>query len=45
MYSLDFLASKLDGEVKGDKNVEIKKIATLSQAGEGDIFFVLTLNI
>lgn len=25
MYSLDFLASKLDGEVKGDKNVEIKK--------------------
>ncbi|GAB4222131.1 MAG: UDP-3-O-(3-hydroxymyristoyl)glucosamine N-acyltransferase [Francisella sp.] len=39
MYSLDFLASKLGGEVKGDKNVEIKKIATLSNAGEGDISF------
>ncbi|WP_150466632.1 UDP-3-O-(3-hydroxymyristoyl)glucosamine N-acyltransferase [Francisella sp. SYW-9] len=39
MYSLDFLASNLDGVVKGDGSVEIKKIATLSQAGEGDISF------
>ena len=39
MYTLDFLASSLDGVVKGDGSVEIKKIATLSQAGEGDISF------
>ncbi|MFV9924292.1 MAG: UDP-3-O-(3-hydroxymyristoyl)glucosamine N-acyltransferase [Francisella endosymbiont of Hyalomma scupense] len=39
MYTLDFLASKLDGEVKGNKSIEINKIATLSQAGEGDISF------
>ncbi|QIW09591.1 UDP-3-O-(3-hydroxymyristoyl)glucosamine N-acyltransferase [Francisella sp. LA112445] len=39
MYSLDFLASSLDGVVKGDGGVEIRKIATLSQAGEGDISF------
>ncbi|API86295.1 UDP-3-O-(3-hydroxymyristoyl)glucosamine N-acyltransferase [Francisella uliginis] len=39
MYTLDFLASNLDGVVKGDGSVEIKKIATLSQAGEGDISF------
>ncbi|MED7787478.1 UDP-3-O-(3-hydroxymyristoyl)glucosamine N-acyltransferase [Francisella sp. 19X1-34] len=39
MYTLDFLASNLDGVVKGDASVEIKKIATLSQAGEGDISF------
>lgn len=30
MYSLDFLASKLDGEVKGDKNVEIKNSYTIT---------------
>ena len=39
MYSLEFLASKLDGFVKGDATVEIAKIATLSQAGESDISF------
>lgn len=39
MYSLDFLALKLDGEVKGDKSVEISRIATLEKAGVGDISF------
>lgn len=39
MYTLDFLASNLDGVVKGNGNIEINKIATLSQAGEGDISF------
>jgi UDP-3-O-[3-hydroxymyristoyl] glucosamine N-acyltransferase len=39
MYTLDFLASNLDGKVRGDSAVEIRKIATLSQAGEGDISF------
>ena len=39
MFSLKFLAEKLDGEVRGDDNVEISKIATLSQAKEGDISF------
>ena len=39
MYSLEFLASKLDGTVKGDSTIEITKVATLSQAGEGDISF------
>jgi len=39
MYSLEFLASKLGGVVKGDSSIEIAKIATLSQAVEGDISF------
>lgn len=39
MYTLDFLASNLDGVVHGDASVEIKKIATLSQARAGDISF------
>lgn len=39
MYTLDFLASSLDGVVKGNSSVEIQKIATLSQAQEGDISF------
>lgn len=39
MYSLEFLASELGGVVKGDSSVEIAKVATLSQAGEGDISF------
>lgn len=39
MYTLDFLAAKLDGEVKGNKSIEINRIATLSQAGAGDISF------
>lgn len=39
MYTLDFLASNLDGVVKGDASVQINKIATLSEAGEGDISF------
>ena len=39
MYSLKFLAEKLEGFVKGDDKVEIGKVATLSQAKEGDISF------
>jgi len=39
MYTLEFLASSLDGVIKGDNTVQINKIATLSQAGEGDISF------
>lgn len=39
MYTLDFLANNLDGRVEGDTSVEITKIATLSQAGPGDISF------
>ncbi|AIT09955.1 UDP-3-O-acylglucosamine N-acyltransferase [Candidatus Francisella endociliophora] len=39
MYTLEFLASNLDGVVKGDSSVQINKIATLSQAGAGDISF------
>ena len=39
MYTLEFLASSLDGVVHGDSSVQINKIATLSQAEEGDISF------
>ena len=39
MFSLKFLAEKLGGVVHGDESVEISKIATLSQAKEGDISF------
>lgn len=39
MYTLEFLASNLDGVVHGDSSVQINKISTLSQAGEGDISF------
>ncbi|KEI34685.1 UDP-3-O-(3-hydroxymyristoyl)glucosamine N-acyltransferase [Allofrancisella frigidaquae] len=39
MYSLNLLAEKLDGVIKGDSSIEITKIATLSQAKEGDISF------
>ena len=39
MYSLEFLALKLGGVVKGNSSLEITKIATLSQAGKGDISF------
>lgn len=39
MYTLEFLASNLDGVVKGDSSIQINKIATLSQAGAGDISF------
>ncbi|BCD91486.1 UDP-3-O-acylglucosamine N-acyltransferase 2 [Francisella halioticida] len=39
MYTLDFLASNLDGVVKGDADIQVNKIATLSEASEGDISF------
>ncbi|MFC4893161.1 UDP-3-O-(3-hydroxymyristoyl)glucosamine N-acyltransferase [Pseudofrancisella aestuarii] len=39
MFSLKLLAEKLDGVVHGDENIEIAKIATLSQAKVGDISF------
>ena len=39
MYNLEFLELKLGGVVKGNSSLEITKIATLSQAGKGDISF------
>lgn len=43
MYTLDFLAKRVDGVVHGDSSIKINNIATLSNASKGDISFYTNL--
>ena len=40
MFRLDELVARLGGEVCGDASVEVRRVATLDQAGSGDLAFV-----
>lgn len=40
MFRLDELAARLGGEVLGDAGVVVRRVATLDQAGEGDLSFL-----
>lgn len=40
MFRLDELAARLGGEVLGDASVAVSRVATLDQAGEGDLSFL-----
>ena len=40
MFRLDELVARLGGEVSGDAGVAVHRVATLDQAGEGDLAFV-----
>lgn len=40
VHSLDQLAARLGGEVRGDGSVTVGRVATLETAGEGDIAFL-----
>lgn len=40
MFRLDELAARLGGEVLGDGSVVVRRVATLDQAGEGDLSFL-----
>ncbi len=40
MYSLDELVARLGGEVVGDGRVNVRRVATLDQAQEGDLSFL-----
>ncbi|WP_341644702.1 UDP-3-O-(3-hydroxymyristoyl)glucosamine N-acyltransferase [Thauera sp. SDU_THAU2] len=40
MFRLDELVARLGGEVSGDAGVAVRRVATLDQAGEGDLAFL-----
>jgi len=40
MYSLEELVTRLGGELVGDGKVVVRRVATLDQAGEGDLSFL-----
>ena len=40
MFRLDELVTRLGGEVFGDSGVAVRRVATLDQAGEGDLAFL-----
>ncbi len=40
MFRLDELVARLGGEVAGDAGVVVRRVATLDQAGEGDLSFL-----
>jgi UDP-3-O-[3-hydroxymyristoyl] glucosamine N-acyltransferase len=40
MYSLEELVTRLGGELVGDGKVVVRRVATLEQAGEGDLSFL-----
>jgi UDP-3-O-[3-hydroxymyristoyl] glucosamine N-acyltransferase len=40
MFRLDELVARLGGELLGDPAVAVRRVATLDQAGEGDLAFL-----
>ena len=40
MFRLDELVARLGGEVSGDASVTVRRVATLDQAGDGDLAFL-----